>query len=110
MNLDDARHVLKNTARINEGGYVADCRDLVLNELDAAHRTLAEIDDLAFAVIAGEGADKTAAQAKLADLLTARVDKQLRAALGSACIETASCEEGDHSYSWPCTLASTGGA
>jgi hypothetical protein len=34
MDLDEARHVLTNTARINEGGYVADCRDRVLAELD----------------------------------------------------------------------------
>jgi hypothetical protein len=24
---------------------------------------------------------------------------------GESCIETASCEEGDHTYTWPCDLA-----
>lgn len=44
ISLDDARHVLTRTARINEGGYVADCRDLVLAELDAALARLAELE------------------------------------------------------------------
>ena len=54
MDLTEARHVLLNTARINDGGYVADCRDLVLAELDAARAEIARLRERFVVPLLGE--------------------------------------------------------
>lgn len=64
-------------------GVLATRTAAVVQERNQLADTLAVIDDLAFAVMAGEGEDKRRAQDALADLLAKRIDGRLREALAA---------------------------
>lgn len=77
----DRQHV-EQYAESGRNAFTRDvCRQLLATFDDL--RDLSEIDDLAFQILAGEGAEKRRAEDALGDLLAKRVDAQLRDALRS---------------------------